>query len=131
MATWPRHIERFKRQYDKAFTRHRLFGTDIMDRIHKQVQVFLHSCNTTFLEDVEMGALAEFRYMQRWLDRGEWITTPPFLGRDAGSKSQWAKEIRYRRTGAVRKGADQAGKTCDRNKSWRMMVTLTCNHVSG
>ena len=47
MALWPRHIDRFGRQYDKAFARGPLFGADLMDRIHKRVQVFLHSCNTT------------------------------------------------------------------------------------
>ena len=47
MALWPRHIDRFERQYDKAFARYPLFGADLMDIIHKLVQVFLHSCNTT------------------------------------------------------------------------------------
>ena len=77
MAIWPCHIYRFERQYEKAFAGHRLFRADIVDWIHKQVQVFLHSCNTTSLEDVEMGALAEFGELQRRLERGEWITPPP------------------------------------------------------
>ena len=47
IGTWPRHIDRFKRQHDKAFARDPLFGEDLMDHIHKHVQVFLHSCNTT------------------------------------------------------------------------------------
>ena len=42
MALWPRHIDRFERQYDKAFARDPLFGADLMDKIHKRVQVFLH-----------------------------------------------------------------------------------------
>ena len=57
MASRPRHIDRFERQYNKAFSRDPLFGADRMDRIHKRVQVFLHSCNTTEIEDVESGAL--------------------------------------------------------------------------
>ena len=57
MASWPRHIDRFERQYDKAFSWDPLFGADLMDRIHKRMQVFLHSCNTTAIEDVESGAL--------------------------------------------------------------------------
>ena len=57
MASWTRHIDRFKRQYDKDFAREPLFGADMMDRIHKRVQVFLHSCNTTSIEEVESGAL--------------------------------------------------------------------------
>ena len=48
-----------------------------MDRIHKRVQVFLHICNTTSLEDVEIVALAEFIEIQRQVERGEWITNPP------------------------------------------------------
>ena len=35
MATYPRHICRSERQYDKVFAGHCLFGTDIVDRIHK------------------------------------------------------------------------------------------------
>ena len=31
MESWPRHIERFERQYDKAFARGPLFGADLMD----------------------------------------------------------------------------------------------------
>ena len=52
MGTWPHHIDRFERQYDKAFARDTLFEADFMDRIHKRVQVFLHSYNTTDIEDV-------------------------------------------------------------------------------
>ena len=40
MGTWPCHIDRFERQYDKAFTKDTLLGADFMDRIHKHVQVF-------------------------------------------------------------------------------------------
>ena len=42
MASWPRHIDRFEWKYEKAFSRDPLFGADLMDRIHKRVQVFLH-----------------------------------------------------------------------------------------
>ena len=70
MASWPRHIERFERQYDKDFSRDPLFGADLMDRIHKRVQVFLNSCNTTAIEDVESGALEEFWGLQKRVERG-------------------------------------------------------------
>ena len=50
MGTWLRHIDRFKRQYDNAFARDPLFGADLMDRTHKRIQVFLHSCNTATIE---------------------------------------------------------------------------------
>ena len=77
MGKWPRHIDRFERQYNKAFERDPIFGADFMDRIHKLVQVFLHSCNTTYIEYVESGALAEFGGLQKNLERGEWLTSTP------------------------------------------------------
>ena len=57
MESWSRHIDRFKRQYDKAFARDPLFGADLMDIIHKRVWVFLHSCKTIAIEEVKSGAL--------------------------------------------------------------------------
>ena len=77
MVTWPCHIDRFKRQYDKAFAKNPIFGVHLMDQIHKRVQVFLHSCNTTYIEDVESRALAEFRGLQKKMERGEWLTLKP------------------------------------------------------
>ena len=59
MGLWPRHIDRFKRQYDKAFVKDPLFGVELMDCIHKRVQVFLHSCNMTAIKDVDSGDLVE------------------------------------------------------------------------
>ena len=45
------------------------------ERIHKRVQVFLHSCNTTAkIEDVESGTLEELRGLQKKVERGEWLT---------------------------------------------------------
>ena len=58
MATLPCHIDHFERQYENALVGKRLFGADIVDRIHKRVHVFLHLCNTTLLKDVDIGALA-------------------------------------------------------------------------
>ena len=43
MELWPRHIDRFERQYDKSFARDLIFGSDLIHRINKHVQVFLHS----------------------------------------------------------------------------------------
>ena len=80
MATRPLHIDCFEHQCDKAFAGNRLFGSDIVDRTHKQVQVFLHSCNTMSLEDVETGALAEFGELQKRVERGELILTLPLPG---------------------------------------------------
>ena len=42
-----------------------------MDQTHKRMQVFLHSCNTTAIKDMESGALAEFRGLQKKVERGE------------------------------------------------------------
>ena len=77
MAWWPHHIDRFKRQYNKTFSWDPLFGADLMDWIHKRVQVLLHSCNTTVIEDVESGALEEFWGLQKRVERGEWLTSMP------------------------------------------------------
>ena len=71
MGTWPRHIDRFERHYDKAFTRDPLFGAELMDCIHKRVKVSLHFCNTTAIENVESGALAGFGGLQKKVERGE------------------------------------------------------------
>ena len=77
MASWPRHIDRFERQYNKAFSRDPTFGADLMDRIHKRVQVFLHYCNTTAIEDLELGALEEFWGLQNRVEIGKWLTSMP------------------------------------------------------
>ena len=74
MGTWLRHIDRFERQYEKAFAKDSLFGPDLMDKIHKCVQVFLHSFNTTATEDVESGALREFGGFQKKVEKGDWLT---------------------------------------------------------
>ena len=63
MASWPRHIDRFERQYDNAFVRDPLSGADLIDIFHKRVQVSLHSCNMTPIEEVESGTLEDFRGM--------------------------------------------------------------------
>ena len=84
MGTWTRHIYRLERQYEKAFAKDPLFGADLMDRIHKRVQVFLHSCNTTAIEDMDLGALTEFGGLQKNVERGEWLTyTPGWVDRPA------------------------------------------------
>ena len=77
MVSRLRHIDRFERQYDKAFAKDPLFRADLMDRIHKHVQVLLPSCNTTPIKDVDSGALAEFGGLQEKLERGEWLTLTP------------------------------------------------------
>ena len=47
------------------------FGADLMDRIHKGMQVFLHSCNMNTIEYAELEALAEFGGLQKkGIERG-------------------------------------------------------------
>ena len=74
MGSWTCHIDLFERNYKKAFVRDPLLGADLMDRIHNRVQVFLHSCNTTEIKEVESGDLAEFGGLQKKVERGEWLT---------------------------------------------------------
>ena len=45
-----------------------------MNRIHKLVQVFLHSYNKTTIEDVESGALSEFGGIQKKVQRRKWLS---------------------------------------------------------
>ena len=75
MGTWARHIHRFERQYEKAFAKDLLFGADLIDWIHKCVHVFLHSCNTYSIEDVELGSLSEFGELNNKVKRVEWLMT--------------------------------------------------------
>ena len=74
---WPHHIDCFEQQYDKAFARDPLYGADLIDRIHKRVQVFLHSCNMTAIEDVDSGSLIEFWGIHKKVEIGEWLTSTP------------------------------------------------------
>ena len=77
METWPCHIDNFERQYDKSFVKDPFFEVYLMDHIRKRVQVFLHSCNTTAIEDVELESLAEFGGLHKKVERGEWLTLTP------------------------------------------------------
>ena len=43
---------------------------DLMYRIHKHVQVFLHSCNMIAIKDVESGALEKFGGLKKKVERG-------------------------------------------------------------
>ena len=48
-----------------------------MDWIHKRVKVFLHSCNTMAIEDVDSGVLEDFRGLKKRVERGGWMTSMP------------------------------------------------------
>ena len=72
-----------------------LFEADSVDCIHKLVQVFLHSCNTTAIKDVDLGDLAEFGGRQKKSERGEWLTlTPGWVDRPAPKKEGRQKSDR-------------------------------------
>ena len=59
LETWPCHIDRFGRQYNKAFLKDPLFGAYLIYYIiHKRVQVFLHFFNMMVIEDVHLGFIA-------------------------------------------------------------------------
>ena len=77
MDTWSRPFEHFKRKYGKAFMGNPLFTANMVDRIHKRVQIFLHSCNTPCLYNVVTGALLYFRELQRCVERVKWMTSIP------------------------------------------------------
>ena len=93
MGLWPRHIDCFERQYDKAFSRDPLFGVDLMDRIYKCAQVFLHSCNTTTIKEVESGTLAEFGGFQKKVERGEWLTSTPVWVERPAQKEEGRRKL--------------------------------------
>ena len=69
MGTWPHHIDCFEQKYDKAFAKDPLFRADLMDKMHKRLQVFIHSCNTTYIKDVESGDLVEFVRLHKKVER--------------------------------------------------------------
>ena len=77
MATWPHHIDRFKRKYGKVFAGNCLFVSGILDRIHNSVQVFIHSCNMTSIHNSRTSALLEFGKLQRQVEWEEWVTSSP------------------------------------------------------
>ena len=106
MASWLRHIDRFELQYDKAFARDPLFGADLMDQIHKRVQVFLHSCNTTAIEKVESGALEEFRGLQKRVERGEWMKSMPVRVERPALREEGRRKLEGNRNGARNNGVD-------------------------
>ena len=65
-----------------------------MDRIHKRVQVSLHSCNITSVEYLELGDLAEFGGLKKKVEILDWLTlTPGWVDRPV------SKEEGRRKTG--------------------------------
>ena len=77
MGMWLRHIDHFKRKYDKVFANNPLFGAEFMDCIHKLVQVFLPSFNTSTIEDMESVSLTDFWGLYKKVEKGYWFTSTP------------------------------------------------------
>ena len=108
MASWPRHIDRLERQYEKAFARDPIFGADLMDIIHKCVQVFLHSCNTTSIQEVESGVLEEFIGQQKMVERCEWLTSMTVWVERPAPREEGCRKSEGNRIGA-REGGRKVG----------------------
>ena len=106
MGTWPHHIDRFKRQYDNVFAEYPLFGADLMDWIHKHVQVSLHSSNTTAIEEVESGALEKFWGLQKRVERGKWMTSMHVWGERLAPWEEGRRKSEGNGTGAHNHGVD-------------------------
>ena len=77
-----------------------------MDRIHKRVQVFLHSCITTEIEDVESGALEEFWGLQKRIERGEWLTSMPSWVERPAPQEEGRRKSEGTENGARNQGVD-------------------------
>ena len=75
-----------------------------MDRTHKLVQVFLHSCNTTSIEEVELGALDKFRGLQKRVERGEWMTSMPVWVERPAPREEGSRKSERKGTGAQQGG---------------------------
>ena len=50
-------MDRFEQQYENYVAGNLIPGVNIMDQIHKRVQIFLHSYNTTSLDESKSIAL--------------------------------------------------------------------------
>ena len=80
-----------------------------MYRIHKRVQVFLHSCNTIEIEEVESGALEEFGGLQKRVERGEWLTSTPVWVERPKPKEEGLRESDRNGLGARKSGGGGGG----------------------
>ena len=75
-----------------------------MDWIHKRVQVFLHSCNTTDMEEVESGALEDFCGIQKRVERGEWMKSMPVWVERPALREEGRRKSEGNRNGARNHG---------------------------
>ena len=77
-----------------------------MNRIHKRVKVFLHSCNTTAIEDVESVALEEFHGIHKRVERGEWMTSMPVWVERTAPREEGRQKLEGNGNGVRNNGVD-------------------------
>ena len=77
-----------------------------MDQIHKRMQVLLHSCNTTTIENVELGALEKFRGLQKRIERGEWLTYMPAWVERLAPREEGRRKSEGTGNGSLNHGVD-------------------------
>ena len=77
-----------------------------MDQIHKRVQMFLHSCNTNAIEDMESGALEEFCGLQKRVERGEWMTSMPVWVERPAPREEGRRKLEGNMNGEGNHGVD-------------------------
>ena len=82
-----------------------------MYRIHKRVQVFLHSFNTTEIEEVESGALADFGGLQKKVERGEGLASTPVRVERPAHKEEGLRKLGGNGFGARQSGGGGRGGT--------------------
>ena len=72
--------------------------------------MFLQSYNTTAIEDVNSGSLADFGGLQKKMERGEWFTlTPGWVDRPAQKEEGRRKSDRHGIGASLSGGGDGRG----------------------
>ena len=90
---WLRHIDRLERQYKKAFAKDPLFGAELIERIHKRVQVFLYSCNTISIKYMKSGGTGRVLGSTKKGGKREVVDDDAGMGRQDHTKGGRATEV--------------------------------------
>ena len=75
------------------------------------MQVFLHSCNTNTIKEVDSGALAKFGGLQKKVERGECITSTPVWVERPSPKEEGCQKSDGNGFGARQSGRGGGGGT--------------------
>ena len=70
------------------------------------MQVFLHLCNMTTIEDVDSGALADFGELQKKVEKGEWLTSTLVWLKRPAQKEEGRRKLDRNRFGARTSGGE-------------------------